>query len=288
LVQATKESPPKLAEALRYAVFSGGGRVRPKLALAVAIANGDRNPELANAAAASLELLHCASLVHDDLPLFDDADTRRGRPSVHMVFGEEIALLVGDGLIVTAFELLARAGANHPDDLPEVLAVVAGAVGTSRGIIAGQAWESEPEIDTSRYHRAKTGSLFEAAARVGAIAGGGPVREWGRIGLLVGEAYQVADDIMDVVGDEAFSGKPIGQDLLHDRPNASVPLGLSGAIERLDTLIETAQTSLPLCRGRDEMKALIAKLARRLCPPKVRELCVGPTIAAAPLAVATP
>jgi geranylgeranyl diphosphate synthase type II len=97
----TEESPPKLAEALRYAVFSGGGRVRPKLALAVAVANGDQHPELANAAAASLEFLHCASLVHDDLPILDDADTRRGRPSVHKVFGEETALLVGDGLIMT-------------------------------------------------------------------------------------------------------------------------------------------------------------------------------------------
>lgn len=275
LVMATMESPPKLAKALRYAVFSGGGRVRPRLALAVAMANGDENPKLANAAAASLELLHCASLVHDDLPVFDDADTRRGRPSVHKVFGEEIAVLAGDGLIVTAFEILAQVGRASPANLPDILAMVSKAAGASHGIIAGQAWESEPNIDTSKYHRAKTGSLFEAAAKVGAISGGGSAQGWGQIGLLVGEAYQVADDIMDVVGDEAFSGKPTGQDLVHDRPNASVALGLQGAVDRLDQLIATAQKLLPLCRGREEMASLIEKLASRLCPPNVRELSVN-------------
>ena len=100
--------PPQLAAALRYAVFPGGARVRPRLSLAVARACGDSCPRLADAAAASIELLHCASLVHDDLPCFDDAETRRGKPSVHKAFGEPLAVLVGDALIIGAFQTLAR------------------------------------------------------------------------------------------------------------------------------------------------------------------------------------
>ena len=100
--------PPRLADALRYAVFPGGARIRPRLCLAVAPACGDDDPAASDAAAAAIELLHCASLVHDDLPCFDDADLRRGRPSVHRAFGEPLAVLAGDALIVLAFETLAR------------------------------------------------------------------------------------------------------------------------------------------------------------------------------------
>ncbi len=109
--------PPQLAAALRYAVFPGGARVRPRLSLAVARACGDSCPRLADAAAASIELLHCASLVHDDLPCFDDADTRRGKPSVHKAFGEPVAVLVGDALIIGAFQTLARNAGEAPERL---------------------------------------------------------------------------------------------------------------------------------------------------------------------------
>ena len=101
-------APPLLASAMHYAVFPGGHRIRPQLCLAVSLACGDKHPAAADAAAAAIELLHCASLVHDDLPCFDDADTRRGKPSVHARFGAPIAVLTGDALIVNAFETLAR------------------------------------------------------------------------------------------------------------------------------------------------------------------------------------
>src|SRR5271166_6512122 len=101
--------PPLLAAAMRHAVFPRGARVRPRLCLAVATACGDDQPAASNGAAAAIELLHCASLVHDDLPCFDDADTRRGRPSVHKAFGEALAVLTGDALIVLAFQTLGRA-----------------------------------------------------------------------------------------------------------------------------------------------------------------------------------
>ena len=126
--------PPNLADAMRYATFPGGARLRPRLCLAVAWACGGDEPAVAEAAAASIELLHCASLVHDDLPCFDDAPTRRGRPSVHQAFGQPLAVLTGDALIVLAFQTLARrAGASSR--LGPLMEVVGAAVGAPAGSI---------------------------------------------------------------------------------------------------------------------------------------------------------
>ena len=157
-------APPRLTAAMRHAVFPRGARVRPRLCLAVAAACGDDAPGLTDAAAAAVELLHCASLVHDDMPCFDDAPVRRGRPSVHRAFGEPLALLAGDALIVLAFQTMARAGAALPARLVPVLEAVGGGVGVPHGIVAGQAWECEPLADLGEYHRQKTGALFAAAA----------------------------------------------------------------------------------------------------------------------------
>jgi geranylgeranyl diphosphate synthase type II len=128
------------------------------------------------AAAVAIELMHCASLVHDDLPCFDDAAMRRGRPSVHRAFDERIALLAGDALIVLAFQSLARAAIGSPSRLGKVITIVASAVGAPGGIIAGQAWECEPQVPLSSYQRAKTGALFAAAAAAGASAAGHEAR----------------------------------------------------------------------------------------------------------------
>jgi geranylgeranyl diphosphate synthase, type II len=108
-------APPRLASALNYAVTPGGARIRPTICLSVAMACGDDRPMLSDAAATAIELIHCASLVHDDMPCFDDADTRRGKPAVHRAFGEPLALLTGDALIVLAFEVLARAAPHAPE-----------------------------------------------------------------------------------------------------------------------------------------------------------------------------
>ena len=120
--------PPRLAEAMRYAVFPRGARVRPRLCLAVAMACGEDVPELTDGAAAAIELLHCASLVHDDLPCFDDAATRRGRPALHLAFGEPLAVLAGDALIVLAFQTLGRF-AHAPQRLALLLMTVSRSVG---------------------------------------------------------------------------------------------------------------------------------------------------------------
>ena len=182
--------PPKLTAAAHHAVFPGGARIRPRLCLAVAEACGDDQPRATDAAAISIELLHCASLVHDDLPCFDDAEIRRGKASVHRAFGEPLAVLTGDALIVLAFHVLTRAHACAPERLAPLLSIVGRAVGMPSGIVAGQAWECESEVDLAEYQRAKTGALFAAAPSAGAAAAGGDPAPWRARGEWLGEAYQ--------------------------------------------------------------------------------------------------
>ena len=250
-------APPLLASALHYAVFPSGHRIRPQLCLAVAIACGDVDPEAANAAAAAIELLHCASLVHDDLPCFDDADMRRGKPSVHLQYGEPLAVLTGDALIVQAFEILAQGAARSPQRLASLLTIIAQSVGSPNGIVAGQAWECEVAVSLSDYQRAKTGALFVAATAAGAAAAGHEPGPWRTLGAKLGEAYQVADDLRDILCDAAELGKPIGQDAARLRPNAAAQLGVGGAKARLEELVRDAVESIPDCPGQTELRKLI-------------------------------
>ena len=259
-------SPPRLAEAVRHAVFPGGGRVRPHLCLAVAKACGDDRPALANAAAAAVELLHCASLVHDDLPAFDDAATRRGGPSVHAAYGEALAVLAGDALIVSAFDALAGAGTCAPKRLPGLLSAIARGVGSPHGIIAGQAWESEASVPVDAYHQAKTGALFVAAATAGAIAAGADPAPWRALGERLGAAYQVADDLADAVSTEAVCGKPVRQDTALQRPSLVRQLGLSGAYARLDALVADAADAVPVGAAAKGLRDLVRMQAVRLAP----------------------
>lgn len=259
-------APPELAAAMHHAVFPRGARIRPRLCLSVAAACGDDQPTLADGAAASIELLHCASLVHDDLPCFDDAAIRRGRPSVHCAYGEPLAVLAGDAMIVLAFQVLARAAAGNPERLPAVMTLICRAAGMPSGIVAGQAWEYEPEVDLATYHRAKTGSLFAAATMAGAAAAGADPLAWRALGERLGEAYQVADDVRDVAADASDLGKPLGQDAAHGRPSAAHDLGLEGALRRLEGLITGAIESIPACPGAGELQSLIKNEVKRLVP----------------------
>ncbi len=259
-------APPRLAAALDYALFPGGARVRPQICLSVAHACGDDAPQVANAAAASIELIHCASLIHDDLPCFDDAAIRRGKPSVHVAFGEELAVLAGDALIIMAFETLAKDAATAPDRLAGLVMSLARMTGMPRGICAGQGWESEKRVDLSAYHQAKTGSLFEAATQMGALAAGADPEPWADLGALIGEAYQVADDLRDTLLDETELGKPAGQDAVCDRPNAVAELGVKGAMRKLEDTLSGAIASIPSCPGEAELCALVQAQAKRLSP----------------------
>ena len=255
---AGEPAPPRLAATLGYAVTPGGARIRPTILLSVATACGDDRPEVSNAAAAALEIIHCASLVHDDLPAFDDASLRRGKPALHRAFSEPLAVLAGDSLIVMAFEVLARLPA---DDAPRALGLIRALgrrTGMPFGICAGQGWESEPRVDLAAYHRAKTGALFIAATEMGAIAAGQDPEPWGELGARIGEAFQVADDLKDALEGEETTGKTAGQDALHGRPNAVAEFGVAGAVARLDAILAGAIASIPSCPG----EAALAQMVR--------------------------
>lgn len=261
------DAPPLLGKAVRHAIFPGGARVRPRLCVAVAAAcGGEAAMSCAAGAGAAIELMHCASLVHDDLPAFDAADTRRGKPSVHKVYGEALAVLAGDALIIMAFETLLRESAARPEQCVALMRLLTEATGSPRGIVAGQAWESEIKINLAVYHQAKTGALFVAATQAGAVAAGADPVAWKGLGARLGEAYQVADDLRDALLGEDVLGKPAGQDERLGRPNAVESLGLNGAVGELNRLIGEASASIPDCRGAGFLKELVAAQAARLTP----------------------
>ena len=266
LAMAGPGCPPKLAAAVRHAVFPGGARIRPQLCLAVARACGDDRPDLADAAAASIELLHCASLVQDDLPCFDDAPLRRGQASVHCAYGERLAVLAGDALIVMAFQVLGRAGRAAPERWAALMETVAGGVGMPGGIVAGQAWECEPRVALREYQRLKTGALFAAATVAGAQAAGGDAEAWRGLGERLGVAYQVADDIRDVVASPEHIGKPIGRDLALGRPSVATEQGLEAAVRIFERLVASAAEAIPDCRGAPMLRALVRAESERLVP----------------------
>ncbi|QIK38691.1 polyprenyl synthetase family protein [Caldichromatium japonicum] len=263
--------PPRLAEAVRHAVLPGGARVRPRLCLAVAAACGQPDSPAAMAAAVAIELLHCASLVHDDLPCFDDAPLRRGLPSVHRAFSEPLAILVGDALIILAFEHLARSLADQPTLLAPILLTISRSVGMPHGITAGQAWECESEVRVEDYHRAKTGSLFTAATASGALAVGSDVAAWSLVGDKIGEAYQVADDLRDVAASVQELGKPVGRDAVLNRPSAAGELGIDGAIAKLRSLVAEAIEAIPDCPGRAQFAEVLKAEARRILPKELAQ-----------------
>ena len=264
--RAQAGGPGRLAHALNYAVLPGGARIRPTICLSVAMACGDDRPALADAAAVALELIHCASLVHDDLPAFDNADFRRGKPTVHMAFSEPLAVLTGDSLIIAAFEALTTAA---PEDALRAISLVrllARHTGMPNGICAGQAWESEPTVDLRAYHRTKTAALFIAATQMGAVAAGQEAEPWEELGARIGEAFQVADDLRDALYDAETLGKPAGQDAALARPSAVEELGVQGAIKRLRDILSGAIASIPSCPGEAQLASMVQLYAERMTP----------------------
>ena len=224
--------PPKLLEASSYALLGGGKRLRPALVRLFCEAEGGA-AELARRPALAIEMVHTYSLVHDDLPCMDDDDLRRGRPTCHKVFGEALAVLVGDTLLTEALALLARA----PERAAEQVRVLAEASGAA-GMVGGQVLDmtlagSEASADQVRaVHRAKTAALIAAACELGAVAAGAaPGRRAGAraYGLALGLAFQAVDDVLDVVGDAGTLGKTPGKDEALDRATSVVALGLEGA-----------------------------------------------------------
>ncbi len=242
--------PSRLHQAMRYATFNGGKRVRPLLVYGAGTACGAPLDSLDRAACA-VELIHAYSLVHDDLPAMDDDDLRRGKPTCHRAFDEATAILVGDALQSLAFELLTE-GEAAPARRLEMIRVLAHAAG-SRGMAGGQAIDIEavgrkmslPELEVM--HRHKTGALIRAAVRLGALAAGAAsnlAEALDRYAQAVGLAFQVQDDILDVVAETQVLGKTQGKDEAADKPTYTRLLGLDGAREKAAELCEEALSAL--------------------------------------------
>ncbi len=265
------DCPPRLAQAIEYAVFPPGNRLRPRLCYAVADALGDDAPSLTDRAAVALEFLHGASLVQDDLPAFDDAPDRRGRPALHRVFGEALAVLAADALIIGAFEHLGDGVAVHADRAQRLISTVAHGVGSRCGAVAGQAWESESHVDLERYHRAKTAALFEAATGAGAVAAGHDPRPWQAVGSWLGRAYQIADDMAD--GSPAGAG---GSDATLGRPNALRSLGPATSIARFEQCAARALAAVPCCTNRGTILRFLDDMLRRFHPAQTAPRAAAP------------
>lgn len=200
------KGPEILLEAMQYALFSGGKRIRPALTLAVAEAVGGKQKN-AIPAACALEMIHSYSLVHDDLPAMDDDELRRGKPTVHVKFGEAIAILAGDSMLTEAFNMLSEENEISPERRIQAIRVLATAAG-SQGMVGGQIRDiqiPEPTLQAFlRLHAEKTGALFVAAAKLGGIMGGADattIQELARFGALIGKAFQLSDDLIDDIED---------------------------------------------------------------------------------------
>lgn len=257
-------APSGLHKAIDYSVFPGGARIRPVILMSVALACGDDQPATTDAAAAALEFIHCASLVHDDLPCFDNAPTRRGKPTVHRQFSETTAVLAGDSLIVGAFTTLTSQADVDARRACSLVAHLANYTGFPNGICAGQAWEDEAAIDLKSYHLSKTGALFVAATQMGAIAAGHDPDPWQELGARIGQAFQIADDLMDVVCADQDMGKPSGQDAKNNRPNAVSEHGVDGAKQLLNDILGGAIASIPSCPGEAELAKMVQLQSSRL------------------------
>jgi geranylgeranyl diphosphate synthase type II len=246
--------PPALAQAMRHLVFPGGKRLRPALAFAAAEAVG-APPERALALAAAVELVHTYSLVHDDLPCMDDDDERRGRPTVHVAYGEAVAVLAGDALLALAFEVLATQGARDacPERALGALRDLAEAAG-ARALVGGQVDDlelSEVPADAARIesvHRRKSAALIAASVVGGARQAGADAARLARLrrfGEDVGVAFQIADDVLDKDEDSACSLVGV---LGEDGARARAEALLQAALAQLDDLGEKAEPLRELAR----------------------------------------
>lgn len=269
LVPPAKTFPPAVFEAMRYSLFAGGKRVRPILAVAAAEALGAKTAGLLPAAGA-LELIHTYSLVHDDLPAMDDDDLRRGRPTCHKVYGEAIAILAGDGLLTMAFEALSDPRRLKAIPAPGLLAIIR-EIATASGVfgmVGGQVVDIQSEgremdLPTLEYiHTHKTGALIRASVRVGALYAKAGERQFAalsRYGELVGLAFQIADDILDLTGKEEEIGKDVGSDL--EKGKMTFP-GLYGLEESRRRAAEVVDKAVAVLKGFDKKADPLRELAK--------------------------
>ncbi|TDB02255.1 (2E,6E)-farnesyl diphosphate synthase [Halomonas marinisediminis] len=260
---------PRLEAAMRHGVLVGGKRLRPVLVYAAGRALGADDDAL-DAPAMAIELIHAYSLVHDDLPAMDDDDLRRGQPTVHRAYDEAAAILAGDALQSLAFEVIARS--RHPR-LAAMIASLAEASGRD-GMVAGQALDLEavgghPDVAAlATMHAHKTGALIRAAVRLGGLVA--VSEDDARLNALdayaraIGLAFQIHDDVLDVIGDTATLGKASGADAVRDKPTYPSLMGLEGARARAAGLVEEAAAALaPLGESAFPLLALARYMIER-------------------------
>jgi geranylgeranyl diphosphate synthase type II len=260
---------PQLAEACRYAVFSGGKRLRPLVCLLVAEACGGKVDD-ALASAAALELVHCYSLAHDDLPAMDDDDFRRGRPTCHKVHGEAMAILAGDALLTRAFEVIAR---HAPRAAAVEIAAELGSAAGVAGMVGGQAAdllgerEAPSEATVRAIHEKKTGALFRASARIGALCAGADaplLAAAAGFGTALGLCFQVVDDLLGRHGDPSRTGKPVGKDDERGKQTYPAAIGESAARARAAALTESARAHAAAFPRPSELELLVLRLRERV------------------------
>ena len=250
-LDAWTDVPDSLREAIAYSLFAGGKRLRPALALGAAeLVSGEDTPALPVACA--LEMIHTYSLVHDDLPAMDNDDLRRGKPTCHKVYGDATAILAGDGLLTMAFDVAAETGSTA------IIREIAQAAGVA-GMVGGQQWDIEGEgtvldmAQLQRIHRAKTGALIRVALRTGAMAAGANAEELEALtvyGENLGLAFQITDDILDVVGTESSLGKPIGSDISRSKSTYPSMVGLDESRRLAEEAVAASVASLALFGGK--------------------------------------
>jgi geranylgeranyl diphosphate synthase type II len=267
--------PPPLIDAMRYSLFAGGKRIRPILCLAAADAVGGR-PETVMPAACALEMIHTYSLIHDDLPAMDNDDFRRGRPSNHKVFGDAMAILAGDALLTEAFHLMAsreRIAHVDPAALLTVIRDVAEAAGYG-GMVGGQAVDilsegRQGDADTLDYiHTHKTAALIIASVKAGAVLSGAEMEALEALaayGRHIGLAFQIADDILNVEGDQALLGKRTGSDA--SRGKLTYP-GLMGLVEARRRARELTESALGDLAGFDDRAQPLRQIAEYIMERK--------------------
>ena len=266
LVPSVDGAERRVVEAMRYALMGGGKRIRPFLVL-----NSARLfdvPEIgALRTAAAIEMVHSYSLVHDDLPAMDNADLRRGRPSVHRQFDEATAILAGDGLLTQAFEVLADAETHaNPFVRAELVLALAQAAGPA-GMVGGQMIDLEAQhakLDLeaiTKLQRLKTGAIIRFACEAGAILASAPTKERRALQLYaedLGLAFQIADDLLDVESSAAVTGKPVGQDQVAGKATFVAVLGVEEARRRAKAIADRAASHLA---GFEERAALLCEMA---------------------------
>jgi geranylgeranyl diphosphate synthase type II len=286
-MDTTNSNPEIIHESMRYSVFAGGKRLRPVLVLAAAECLG-KKPDIALPTAAAMELIHTYSLVHDDLPAMDDDDLRRGRPTNHKVYGEAIAVLAGDALLTKAFELIARNAkirGVRPQVIPDVVRLIAHGAGTF-GMIGGQVldiqmeggkWrrqkarsakraKAEIEAMLRSIHRLKTAALIRSSLEAGALLAGATPKQLDRFaqyGEKIGLAFQIADDVLDVVADKKKLGKQ-GSDAKNQKLTFPAVYGLEESRRKAQELVENAKQALePFGRRAQVLKQLANYIVER-------------------------